>query len=304
MGGMSQKGRLCYYWLDRGRDNPLLNESELVSMGCLGSQRGTNSLSVGDAQGTPSRDLWTREETLTLIHSWRSFTSENIKGKYSKVAEILRQKGYNRTARQCEDRWKTLLKRYKRFIRYKAQGGGGQFFPFEKEMEQAIEERTTIHTPTILGQSAGADSMSIFMSQQPTLATAPSHKHEGLVANAVPNLMMSDVHSFVSPSCNGGRHSSEDAKDDDDPEEDVGNYRYQNAFQQDVVDSLRSIEKLQRDSHQLQFKMIEENRRGMEVQYSDLTERWNRMEERQGQLIAILAHLAGAPHLAQLSKPQ
>ncbi|KAK9768394.1 hypothetical protein K7432_000995 [Basidiobolus ranarum] len=274
-----------------------------LSIPTITAPPGNNSLSVGDSQGGPSRDLWTREETLTLIHSWRSFTSENIKGKYSKVAEILRQKGYNRTARQCEDRWKTLLKRYKRFIRYKAQGGGGQFFPFEKEMEQAIEERTTIQPPTILGQNTGADSMSIFMSQQPTLTATPSHKHDSLVGTAVPNIMMSDVHSFVNTSCNG-RQSSEEGKEDEELEEENHHYRYQNAFQQDVVESLRSIEKLQRESQQLQYKMIEDNRRGMEVQFNDLTERWNRMEERQGQLIAILAHLAGAPHLAQLSKPQ
>ncbi|ORX81309.1 hypothetical protein K493DRAFT_95142 [Basidiobolus meristosporus CBS 931.73] len=271
-----------------------------LSITTITAPPGTNSISIGDPPGGPSRDLWTREETLTLIHSWRSFTSENIKGKYSKVAEILRQKGYNRTARQCEDRWKTLLKRYKRFIRYKAQGGGGQFFPFEKEMEQAIEERTTIQPPTILGQNTAADSMNIFMAQQPTLTTS-SHK-DSLVSATVSNVMMQEAHTFVNTTCNG-RHSSEDMKDEE-AEEENSHYRYQNAFQQDVAESLRSIERLQRESYQLQYKMIENNRRVMDAQFAELTERWNRMEERQGQLIAILAHLAGAPHLAQLSKPQ
>jgi hypothetical protein len=79
-----------------------------------------------------ARNAWSPEETIALIEVWRD---EDIEGQLSgihrnipvmgRVAELLRDRGYERTGPQCRTKMKTLKSDYKNIKHLNNRSGRG-----------------------------------------------------------------------------------------------------------------------------------------------------------------------------------
>lgn len=96
------------------------------------------------ARATKKRaDAWAADETRALIGLRREIdaifnTSKSNKHLWERISAKMRSKGYDRSPTMCTDKWRNLLKEFKK-ARHKESGK----VSFEKEIEELIRERNS-----------------------------------------------------------------------------------------------------------------------------------------------------------------
>ncbi|XP_077211902.1 trihelix transcription factor GT-1-like [Tasmannia lanceolata] len=90
-------------------------------------------------------ETWIQEETRTLIALRREMdglfnTSKSNKHLWEQISGKMREKGFDRSPTMCTDKWRNLLKEFKK-IRHQDRGSGSAKMSYYKELEDLIRER-------------------------------------------------------------------------------------------------------------------------------------------------------------------
>ncbi|KAK9272428.1 hypothetical protein L1049_002801 [Liquidambar formosana] len=92
-------------------------------------------------------ETWVQEETRSLISFRREVdglfnTSKSNKHLWEQISGKMREKGFDRSPTMCTDKWRNLLKEFKK-ARHQDRGGGGSAkMSYYKELEELIRDRS------------------------------------------------------------------------------------------------------------------------------------------------------------------
>ncbi|XAR48149.1 hypothetical protein NMG60_11030878 [Bertholletia excelsa] len=92
-------------------------------------------------------ETWIQEETLTLIGLRREMdslfnTSKSNKHLWEQISAKMRDKGFDRSPTMCTDKWRNLLKEFKKAKQQDRGGSGSAKMSYYKEIEEILRERT------------------------------------------------------------------------------------------------------------------------------------------------------------------
>lgn len=91
-------------------------------------------------------ETWVQDETRSLIIYRRDMdglfnTSKSNKHLWEQISAKMREKGFDRSPTMCTDKWRNLLKEYKK-AKYHDRGNGLAKMSYYKEIEDIIRERS------------------------------------------------------------------------------------------------------------------------------------------------------------------
>ncbi|XP_043725404.1 trihelix transcription factor GT-1-like [Telopea speciosissima] len=100
-------------------------------------------------------ETWVQEETRSLISFRREMdslfnTSKSNKHLWEQISSKMREKGFDRSPTMCTDKWRNLLKEFKK-AKYQDRGSGSAKMSYYKELEELLRERSknaSYKTPT------------------------------------------------------------------------------------------------------------------------------------------------------------
>ncbi|XP_039059827.1 trihelix transcription factor GT-1-like isoform X5 [Hibiscus syriacus] len=91
-------------------------------------------------------ETWVQDETRCLIALRREMdglfnTSKSNKHLWEQISAKMREKGFDRSPTMCTDKWRNLLKEFKK-ARHQDRGSGSAKMSYYKEIEEILRERT------------------------------------------------------------------------------------------------------------------------------------------------------------------
>ncbi|KAM0940598.1 putative transcription factor MYB family [Dioscorea sansibarensis] len=91
-------------------------------------------------------ETWVQEETRSLIGFRREMdglfnTSKSNKHLWEQISSKMRDKGYDRSATMCTDKWRNLLKEFKK-AKHRDRGSGSSKMSYYKELDELLKERS------------------------------------------------------------------------------------------------------------------------------------------------------------------
>ncbi|KAF5187064.1 Trihelix transcription factor gt-1 like [Thalictrum thalictroides] len=124
---------------------------EIVDNGGLQSQQ---QMILGESSGedhevkAPKKraETWIQEEIRSLINFRREVdglfnTSKSNKHLWEKISSKMREKGFDRSPAMCTDKWRNLLKEFKK-ARHQERGSASAKMTYYKELEELLRERS------------------------------------------------------------------------------------------------------------------------------------------------------------------
>ncbi|KAL5991166.1 hypothetical protein ACLOJK_012072 [Asimina triloba] len=148
---LSEKPRPIDFYKEEGRDMMM----EVVSNGGLQPQQQQQhqQMILADSSGedhevkAPKKraETWVQEETRSLISLRREMdllfnTSKSNKHLWEQISAKMREKGFDRSPTMCTDKWRNLLKEYKK-ARQHERGSGSAKMSYYKEIDDLLRER-------------------------------------------------------------------------------------------------------------------------------------------------------------------
>ncbi|CAN6548789.1 unnamed protein product [Malus baccata var. baccata] len=159
---LSENARpIDFYKEEAGRDmmmevvvsNEDLPQSQSQSQAHL-HQPPPQQMLMGDSSGedhevrAPKKraETWVQDETLSLIALRRGMdglfnTSKSNKHLWEQISAKMRQKGFDRSPTMCTDKWRNLLKEFKK-AKHHDRGSGSAKMSYYKEIEEILRERS------------------------------------------------------------------------------------------------------------------------------------------------------------------
>lgn len=114
-----------------------------------------NQMILGDSSGedhemkAPKKraETWVQDETRSLIALRREMdglfnTSKSNKHLWEQISAKMREKGFDRSPTMCTDKWRNLLKEFKKAKEHQDRGSGSAKMSYYKEIEEILRERT------------------------------------------------------------------------------------------------------------------------------------------------------------------
>ncbi|CAK9161720.1 unnamed protein product [Ilex paraguariensis] len=91
-------------------------------------------------------ETWIQEETRSLISFRREVdglfnTSKSNKHLWEQISAKMRDKGFDRSPTMCTDKWRNLLKEFKK-VKQQDRGSGSAKMLYYKELEELLRDRT------------------------------------------------------------------------------------------------------------------------------------------------------------------
>ena len=91
-------------------------------------------------------ETWVQDETRSLISFRREMdglfnTSKSNKHLWEQISAKMREKGFDRSPTMCTDKWRNLLKEFKK-AKHQDRGSGSAKMSYYKEIEEILRERT------------------------------------------------------------------------------------------------------------------------------------------------------------------
>ncbi|XP_010912856.1 trihelix transcription factor GT-4 isoform X1 [Elaeis guineensis] len=91
-------------------------------------------------------ETWVQEETRSLISLRREMdalfnTSKSNKHLWEQISAKMRDKGFDRSPTMCTDKWRNLLKEFKK-AKHQAKGSGAAKISYYKELDEMLKERS------------------------------------------------------------------------------------------------------------------------------------------------------------------
>ncbi|RZC70081.1 hypothetical protein C5167_033196 [Papaver somniferum] len=91
-------------------------------------------------------ETWVSEETRLLISLRREMdglfnTSKSNKHLWEQISTKMREKGFDRSPSMCTDKWRNLLKEFKKMKHHQDRGGVSLKLAYYKELDELIKER-------------------------------------------------------------------------------------------------------------------------------------------------------------------
>ncbi|XP_043703740.1 trihelix transcription factor GT-1-like isoform X1 [Telopea speciosissima] len=91
-------------------------------------------------------ETWVQEETRSLISFRREMdslfnTSKSNKHLWEQISSKMREKGFDRSPTMCTDKWRNLLKEFKK-AKHQDRGSGSAKMSYYKELEELLRERS------------------------------------------------------------------------------------------------------------------------------------------------------------------
>ncbi|XP_038694276.1 trihelix transcription factor GT-1-like isoform X2 [Tripterygium wilfordii] len=109
---------------------------------------GDNSSSEDHEVRAPKKraETWVQDETRSLIGFRREMdglfnTSKSNKHLWEQIAAKMREKGFDRSPTMCTDKWRNLLKEYKKIKHHDKGSGGSAKMSYYKEIEEILKDR-------------------------------------------------------------------------------------------------------------------------------------------------------------------
>ncbi|KAM1170966.1 hypothetical protein ACFX15_020819 [Malus domestica] len=159
---LSENARpIDFYKEEAGRDmmmevvvsNEDLPQSQSQSQAHL-HQPPPQQMLMGDSSGedhevrAPKKraETWVQDETRSLIALRRGMdglfnTSKSNKHLWEQISAKMRQKGFDRSPTMCTDKWRNLLKEFKK-AKHHDRGSGSAKMSYYKEIEEILKERS------------------------------------------------------------------------------------------------------------------------------------------------------------------
>ncbi|KAM0965357.1 hypothetical protein TB2_020958 [Malus domestica] len=159
---LSENARpIDFYKEEAGRDmmmevvvsNEDLPQSQSQSQAHL-HQPPPQQMLMGDSSGedhgvrAPKKraETWVQDETRSLIALRRGIdglfnTSKSNKHLWEQISAKMRQKGFDRSPTMCTDKWRNLLKEFKK-AKHHDRGSGSAKMSYYKEIEEILKERS------------------------------------------------------------------------------------------------------------------------------------------------------------------
>jgi hypothetical protein len=96
-------------------------------------------------------ETWVQDETRSLIMFRRGMdglfnTSKSNKHLWEQISSKMREKGFDRSPTMCTDKWRNLLKEFKK-AKHHDRGNGSAKMSYYKEIEDILRERSKKVTP-------------------------------------------------------------------------------------------------------------------------------------------------------------
>lgn len=109
---------------------------------------GDSSGSGEDHEAKPQKkraETWVQDETRSLIAMRREMdglfnTSKSNKHLWEQISAKMREKGFDRNPNMCTDKWRNLLKEFKK-AKHHDRGSGSAKMSYYKEIEEILRER-------------------------------------------------------------------------------------------------------------------------------------------------------------------
>eukprot|EP00268_Persea_americana_P044211 TRINITY_DN44662_c0_g2_i2.p1 TRINITY_DN44662_c0_g2~~TRINITY_DN44662_c0_g2_i2.p1 ORF type:complete len:351 (+),score=69.36 TRINITY_DN44662_c0_g2_i2:439-1491(+) len=146
---LSEKPRPIDFYKAEGREMMM----EVVSNGELQTQQQQQQMILAESSGedhevkAPKKraETWVLEETRSLIGFRREMdglfnTSKSNKHLWEQISAKMREKGFDRSPTMCTDKWRNLLKEYKK-ARQQDRGSGSAKTSYYKDLEDLMRER-------------------------------------------------------------------------------------------------------------------------------------------------------------------
>ncbi|KAG6508848.1 hypothetical protein ZIOFF_034230 [Zingiber officinale] len=91
-------------------------------------------------------ETWIQEETRSLISFRREIdgffnTSKSNKHLWEQISAKMREKGFDRSPTMCTDKWRNLLKEFKK-AKHQSKGSGSAKMSYYKELDELLKERS------------------------------------------------------------------------------------------------------------------------------------------------------------------
>ncbi|KAM5568110.1 trihelix transcription factor GT-1-like [Rosa sericea] len=110
---------------------------------------GDSSGSGEDHEAKPQKkraETWVQDETRSLIALRREMdsmfnTSKSNKHLWEQISAKMREKGFDRNPNMCTDKWRNLLKEFKKAKHNHDRGSGSAKMSYYKEIEEILKER-------------------------------------------------------------------------------------------------------------------------------------------------------------------
>ncbi|KAF5746498.1 trihelix transcription factor GT-1 isoform X2 [Tripterygium wilfordii] len=109
---------------------------------------GDNSSSEDHEVRAPKKraETWVQDETRSLIGFRRGMdglfnTSKSNKHLWEQISAKMREKGFDRSPTMCTDKWRNLLKEYKKVKHHEKGSGGSAKMSYYKDIEEILKDR-------------------------------------------------------------------------------------------------------------------------------------------------------------------
>lgn len=182
---MSEKQTPIDFYKEEGRDMML----EVLSSGALQlqphpqpqqqqQQQQHQQMLLADSSGedhemkAPKKraETWIQEETRCLISLRREMdclfnTSKSNKHLWEQISLKMREKGFDRSPTMCTDKWRNLLKEFKK-AKHQERGSGAAKIAYYKELQELLRERIK-HSPCKSPKASKVDSYVQFSDRGP-----------------------------------------------------------------------------------------------------------------------------------------
>lgn len=91
-------------------------------------------------------ETWVQDETRSLIALRREMdglfnTSKSNKHLWEQISAKMREKGFDRNPNMCTDKWRNLLKEFKKAKHHQDKGSGSAKMSYYKEIEEILKDR-------------------------------------------------------------------------------------------------------------------------------------------------------------------
>ncbi|XP_058102160.1 trihelix transcription factor GT-1-like [Magnolia sinica] len=148
---LSEKPRPIDFYKEEGGREMMM---EVVSNGGLPPQQQQQQMILAESSGedhevkAPKKraETWVQEETRSLINLRREVdnlfnTSKSNKHLWEQISTKMREKGFDRSPTMCTDKWRNLLKEFKK-AKQQDRGSGSAKMSYYKELEDLLRERS------------------------------------------------------------------------------------------------------------------------------------------------------------------
>ncbi|KAF3334229.1 trihelix transcription factor GT-1-like isoform X1 [Carex littledalei] len=125
---------------DKAQDDMLIQQQIMIAENSGGEEHSEVK------QPKKRAETWVQEETLCLIALRREMdshfnTTKSNRHLWEQISAKMREKGYDRSPTMCTDKWRNLLKEFKK-AKHHSKGSGPAKISYYKELDELLKERT------------------------------------------------------------------------------------------------------------------------------------------------------------------